>query len=308
MSVKFDNIVKILKDNYPIFHNVSESSLKESIQVFRIFELRETESIKICGSRITDYILLLTGQVELINTPGKKNILLPENTYKKPLLLQPYPNKITINAIEDSIICHIDCELLDYLIILEESVNYVKESSNISEKYYQIARNSDIFRRIPLENAEYAFKLLKELKVKKGDEIIKVREHGDAFYIIVSGKAELWEIDVDSGFPEKKHELIEGDKFGEGSLLTTFESQTSVKMLEDGVLLSLSRADFLKLLAKPLVPEVEATVAKAMLDSNYFALDVNLDIEYEMEHIPGAKLISLHELRHRIAPSSVGCG
>ena len=97
----------------------------------------------------------------------------------------------------------------------------------------------------------------------------------------------------------KAAELERGAAFGEEGLLTGQTSPVTVRMLEDGVLLQLTRDEFARLLAKPLVREVETPVAKAMIENHYVALDVRLNEEFDEGHIPGALLIPLSQLRKR---------
>ena len=47
MSAKTDEIIRIMKDEFFVFRGVSEKSLRESLQVFRMFDLREGETLKI---------------------------------------------------------------------------------------------------------------------------------------------------------------------------------------------------------------------------------------------------------------------
>ena len=110
----------------------------------------------------------------------------------------------------------------------------------------------------------------------------------DAFFVIVAGRAELWQIDDEEGIPMKAAELERGATFGEEGLLTGKISPVTVRMLEDGVLLQLASDAFARLLAKPLVREVDAPVAKAMIENHYVALDVRLEEEFDEGHIPGA--------------------
>ena len=99
----------------------------------------------------------------------------------------------------------------------------------------------------------------------------------------------------------KAAELERGAAFGEEGLLTGQTSPVTVRMLADGVLLQLTREEFARLLAKPLVREVETPVAKAMIENHYVALDVRLNEEFDEGHIPGALLIPLSQLRKRAA-------
>lgn len=300
MGMKSDVIIRMIKSDYPIFRNISETSLKESIQVFRLFELREMESLTLTGSEVKDYLFLIRGRLEVIDESGNRLTVDPKDTQKRPVIIPPLPQKLTINAIRDSYFCHLDTGMFDYLLIMEDTVNFLRETGEAPEEYLRIARNSKVFQRVPVESAERAFRQLKEVRVNKGDDIAVMGQELDSFYIIVTGRAELTEISMETGLPEVSGELTTGDEFGEESLLRKQASESSVRMLEDGILLALGSDDFQDILAKPLITEVEPAVAKAMIDTEYLALDVRLEEEWEMEHIPETRLIPLHELRSRV--------
>jgi len=301
MNIKYDEIIKILQSDIPIFSKISETALNESVQVFRILELREQETLHLAGSEGSDFLFMIIGKIEVNTGSGPIKVISPADTNKSPFLLPALPRLTEIRAIEDSFFCHVDEVMFDYLLIVEDSVNSVSEKRRIPRKYLEIVKSSDIFRRLPVEFAEKALESFQIIEAKEGDELLTVDQKGDAFYVLTSGRAELWEKDMYSGLPEKTGVLTEGAKFGEESLVTDLESPTGVKILEDSALLSLSREDFNQLLAKPLVSSVENSVAKAMLNENYQFLDLRFDVEYEMEHIPGALLISFHELRDRLS-------
>ena len=71
-------------------------------------------------------------------------------------------------------------------------------------------------------------------------------------------------------------------------------------MTEDGLLLVLDKEAFNQLIKRPLVNSVDAQVAKSMIESGYLLIDVRRVEEFSEEHIPGAHLIPLIELRNRI--------
>jgi rhodanese-related sulfurtransferase len=297
MSAKTDEIIRIMKDEFFVFRGVSEKSLRESLQVFRMFELREGETLKICGSDLGDDLYVVIGEVEAISPDGGKTILTPQSSKIRPVILPSYPKTLTIVAREDSFVCHVEVALLDYLLIMEGILNNL-EGASIA-RHVEVAHKSSVFQHIPLALAEAAFKNFKEIAVKTGQEIITSDSQSDAFYIIISGSAEVWSLGLESGEMEQTGTLGAGDEFGAESLITGKKSSSTVRMNRDGVLLSLGKEDFKKLLARPLVKEVEPPVANAMLGSGYKALDVRLIEEYEMGHIEGALPIPLHEIKKR---------
>lgn len=84
-------------------------------------------------------------------------------------------------------------------------------------------------------------------RYETGDMIIKSGQPGDKFYIIASGKVEVWEI---GRYGEKARQAIlaEGDQFGEIALLGQIPSTSNVRALTPCKLLVLERTSFADLM------------------------------------------------------------
>jgi rhodanese-related sulfurtransferase len=141
---------------------------------------------------------------------------------------------------------------------------------------------------------------MREIKAKKGDEIVRAGEQGQTFYIITSGKAELWRRGLYDEELQYVETLTEGCSFGNGALITGHSSDRTVRMTEDGSLLALDKNDFDEIIGKQLIKRVNANIAKSMLDNGYRLLDVRYEEEFEESYIPGATLIPLNDLARRI--------
>lgn len=297
MSIKTSHVLRILRERFHAFTGLSERALLESLQIFRLFDLREGESLHLTGSELPDRLYVAIGRVAITDATGhRQEVTAADRGY---FVMPPLPVAVTVEALEDSHLCHLDTALADYLLTFEEVAESLVEPGSKHGDYLRLVRDSAPFQRIPLENAERALASLSERPVRAGEEVVKMGQETDAFFVVVAGRAELWRIDDEEGIPMKAAELERGAVFGEESLLTGKISSVTVRMLEDGVLLRLARDDFSRLLARPLVREVDAPVAKAMIENHYVALDVRLEEEFDEGHIPGAVLIPLSQLRKR---------
>ncbi|NEV62706.1 rhodanese-like domain-containing protein [Thiorhodococcus minor] len=298
MSIKTSRVLKILRERFYAFPGISERALLESLQIFRLFDLREGEQLRLTGSELPDRLYVAIGRISITDAAGARREV--SASALGHIELPCLPAAVTIDALEDSQLCHVDTALADYLLTLEEVAESVVAPDGLREDDLRLARDTAPFRRIPLENAERALTSLRERKVKAGEEIAKMSRETDSFFVVAAGRAELWRIDDEEGIPMKAGELTRGAVFGEESLLTGKSSAVTVRMLEDGMLLELRRDVFEQLLAKPLVREVETPVAKAMIESGHVALDVRLEEEFDEGHIPEALHVPLSQLRTRL--------
>ncbi|KWT86799.1 cyclic nucleotide-binding domain-containing protein [Candidatus Magnetominusculus xianensis] len=294
--------IKELKQCHSMFHAISERALMESLQVFRTFELREGESASIGGFH-GDLLFVVIGRV---GVDGGKKELTPGDTLNKPLLLPELPKLLTITAIEDSWLCHLDVDTFSYLSGLEETFDDIRRGAKYDAALLDKMRLSTAFRRLPIEYIEDAVKSITEVDVKAGEEIISDGKDIKAFYVLAEGRAEVLRLNPESGEIEKTEELGPGDEIGEEAIIMAAKSPCTVKMLEDGCVYAMDVQMFREILQKPLLAEVAHEVAVAMYKSGIAFIDVRFVEEYDEAHIVGCVNIPLFDLMKRRAEFDTG--
>ena len=300
MSVKLERVLDNLSRNYQPFTLLSRERLSEVVNIVRFVEMRKGEIFQITGGKGHDYLFVVEGQLEIIYSGAIKSIAGPSDTRKRPVLLPPTPSTSTLVAREHSIICHADRDLLDKLISWDEVVHMMEDTDVEMHRLMDMVRNSLVFRRLPLETVELAFKRMTCQEVKKGQEVIRMGDEGDAYYIITSGTAEVYQRGIYDDKMHKTADLKDGDAFGAEALISGSTRSETVRMTSDGSLLVLDKQAFEDLISTPLIKTVHPSVAKTMLETGYCLIDVRYSEEFDEHHIPGATLIPLYELRNRM--------
>lgn len=300
MSVKLDRVLDSLSRHYQPFTLLSPERLSEVVNIVRFIEMRKGEIFQITGGKGHDYLFVVEGRLEIIYSGAVKSIAGPEDTRRRPVLLPPAPGTSTLVAREDAIICHADRDLLDKLISWDEVVHMMEDTDTEMYRLMEQVRNSLVFRRLPLETVELAFKRMKCQEVKNGQEVIRQGDQGDAYYIITEGTAEVYQLGIYDSRPHKIADLKAGDAFGCEALISGSTRCETVRMTSDGHVLVLDKAAFEELISTPLIKTVHPNVAKTMLETGYGLIDVRYSEEYDEYHIPGATLIPLYELRNRL--------
>ncbi len=164
---------------------------------------------------------------------------------------------------------------------------------------------SPTFRSLPAANIEQLLNKLEPIRVNAGDLIIRQGDVGDYFYMINNGAVMV------TISPEKEEDTIimaelgEGGSFGEAALISDKPRNASITMLEDGVLLRLSKEDFINLLKQPTLRWVEYEKGLSIVKHGAMWIDVRLQKEYEHGHLEGAINIPMREL-HRLARNLKG--
>jgi rhodanese-related sulfurtransferase len=111
------------------------------------------------------------------------------------------------------------------------------------------------------------------------------------------GVAEVSRLAVAGTPPQILARLKDGDAFGEEALVSDSKRNATVSMITDGVLLRLSKKDFIELLKAPLLASLTRAEAEQKAAQGALWLDVRFPSEYRYEHNEGALSAPLHEIR-----------
>jgi len=300
MSIKLEHVLDNLSSNYMPFTLLSKERLSEVVNIVRFVELREGEIMQIRGSEANDYLYVVEVHLEIIQRGSIRSFTGPEDTRNHPFILPSAPATATIVARKHSIVCHADRAMLDDLIAWDEMVHMTEDSDSELHDRLELVRNSLVFRRLPLELVEAAFRNMEVRTVKAGEDIICMGEDGDAYYIISEGSAETFQMGLYDDEPTKVADLAEGDAFGCEALISGNKRCETVRATSDCKLLALNQTAFEDLIKNPLIKTVHPSVAKTMVETGYKLLDVRYAEEFDDHHIPGAILMPLYELRNRM--------
>ncbi len=304
MTTTYHSQVEQLQQKCSMFSNVSTRYLLEleSEGAIRTYLIEEGESITLRGRSGDDAIFLLKG-VSNVARPGEVQFEWgADKTACRPLELQN--TATTISAVQDSLLCRTNRDKLEYLISWNAMVKYLDSFDQGVQSVLAGLRHPAVFENLPFSKVEEAFKRMTTRDVSAGEVIMQQGDMGDFFYIIDSGKAEVWQ----KGLYDEEQQLVatleKRNHCGDEALLTGGTRNATVKMIEPGRLLVLKKEDFDELIGRPMVHQMEPKVVKVLMDSGTPIIDVRYKEEWEESRIPGVILIPLHELRSRMGEFS----
>ncbi len=295
ISTKLKKVLFKLGKLYFPFNYLSPERLQEIVNHIRIIELQQDEILQMRGSRSHNYLYLIEGEIDIVCEGSIRSINNPEETQRSPILLPNEKSSCSIIARSDCIISHAKQDILDTIIAWD----HIGRETRNTVKYIDIIRNTLVFQRLPIEYIESAFSRMATSHFSKGETISA--DKSDAFYLILSGQAEVQKFDSVSQQFKQVAVLGIGDIFGDKAQVSGRTADETVTMLEDCEILTLGRADYQELKSRPEVQTVQAQVAKTMLDNGYKLLDVRFAEEYAENHIPDASLIPLSELNQQLS-------
>lgn len=194
---------------------------------------------------------------------------------------------IRVQALADARYRSIDSEALDELLSWSHLGGHMAR-----------LRHLKVFHDLPLEIVRQAFDCMVEREVAAGETVVTQGEEGDAYFIILSGEAEVWVTDPITDETQLAAVLSDADAFGEEALLLGGSRTATVRMISPGRLLVLGKSDFDRLLKPGMVEEVDAATAHELLSRGATRLlDCRYEMEFEESHIPGAQHVPLDRLR-----------
>jgi len=154
---------------------------------------------------------------------------------------------------------------------------------------------SPAFIRLPTGNLERMFRSFEEIPVRPSEVIMREGDAPDFFYIIREGTASVSK--VLDGAPQVVAYLREGDAFGEDALLANVPRNATVRMLQGGRLMRMSRDAFEAVLKPPMVSWVLPAEAARLVKEGAKLVDVRMPEEFAQRAIAGAVNIPLYRLR-----------
>ncbi|MBI5814229.1 MAG: cyclic nucleotide-binding domain-containing protein [Nitrospinae bacterium] len=295
-----NNVYLKLHQNYYPFDHLSEKRAKEAADMIRFFRLKKGEAVTLKTSTGTECLYVISGSVTITDVTGDNVAVTAADTRKKPFQLAGEYASPVIAADADCLIGEVDLENIEYLIFWDGVVGSMDTADEELRMRMDKLRCSIAFSRLPPEKVAEAFRRMREVRLKLGEVVFKEGDEGETFYVLESGRAEVWRKPDGGGEPRKVAEISEGRAFGEESILTGERRNATIKMARDGVLLALDKKDFTELVSGGLVKWVSPDGARSMLEGGAQALDVRHPEEFRRAHIPGAASFPLHTLRQSI--------
>ena len=249
-------------------------------------------------------IYLLSGQIEL-STAGKsrKQIIKGKSIDAKFPIADQVPRPVTARTKTASTLLYIDSSLLEILLDENPSGEYEVteiEVANHSTDWMMRFLQSPAFLKLPTENIQKVLMSMEEVHVKKDQVIIEQGIEGDYYYIIRQGCCLVTRQPSAKAQEVRLAKLVEGDGFGEESLINNAKRNASVRMLENGILMRLKKDDFISLLITPLIRKVHLNSLKSSLYAQSVILDIRTNSEYSQGSIDKAINIPFTMIRLRI--------
>ena len=294
---------EILRDLIPL-NSLTETRFKEITGTLTIEDVTAGSYLFGEGDRDNRSIYLLDGVINFIDSNGKVTGVVAAGTdpARYPLANQQ-PRLITGRAATKSVIAYLDSTLLDVMLTLDQSDEdkTVVASPVAGEDWMTRMLQSEALIKLTPTDIQKLLQKLESVNVKAGDVIIRQGDEGDYFYIIRQGKCSVTRLASGEGWDVPLAELGDGDCFGEEALVSDAKRNATIAMISDGILMRLSKKDFIKLLKKNLVHYINYDLAQESIREGSTWLDVRLADEYTGFSFDNSINVPLSMIRERAA-------
>ncbi len=256
------------------------------------------------GDTDKQHIYLLSGSVDLTQDKEVVKTITMKSAEAKQPLAHTQPRQLSARAREESTFIRVDSNLLDLMMTWAQTGTYHVEelgSENDEDDWMTQLLQTKAFHKVPPANIQAIFMRMEQVSYNPGDVVIKQDDDGDYFYIIKNGRALVTRSTPANPKGIKLAELESGDSFGEEALISESKRNATITMLTKGMLVRLSKKDFISLLNEPIQDWVDFAQAKAKVASGAAQwLDVRLPAEFKMSHIKGAVNLPLISMRLKV--------
>jgi len=220
------------------------------------------------GAEAKNILYVMAGEVELhIDGKMEKRIKGGTRLAKLPLEQGRYYQYAAL-ALTDVICVSVDPAVLDGV------------HDDSADDWMAKLLQAKVLHRISPANIQSVFMSMATHHFTLGESVVRQGEEGEHFYIIREGRCQVSRTTRKNPEGMLPATLQEGDSFGEEALISGGKRNASVIMETVGVLMSLSRADFLELLKEPLLKWISYAEGRELAADGATWVDVRLPGEY----------------------------
>ncbi len=284
-------------------NNLGPAQQEQVLQGAEIIDIKKKEYVFRQGDRDGWSFYVIEGEVELYADDQLIKRVVGGEGASFHALAQLQPRQMSAQARSKVKVLRVDRGLLDRLLSVENTASPDTPDIEVTELEAESSGDwltdmlqSELFAHVPPSNIQRLLETLESVEFKAGDVVIEQGSPGDYYYAIQSGRCEVLR-SAKKGKPIKLAELGPGARFGEEALVSNAKRNATVKMLTDGELARLTKAEFVELIKTPVMRTCTLDEARAIVADGAKWLDVRFPEEQAANGLDGSINIPLSNLR-----------
>lgn len=299
VQVTFDKVRQLVP-----FNSLTDTHVKDAMKRAEAIQVANGKMVFKRGDITEKRFYLLEGAIDLCDADFNITAIDAGSSESKHAIDPHNPHKVSAITTTESVLLCIDQKHLDLVLAWDQAGNYLvtdlTDEEELAERdWMSCLLESSLIAQVPPANIQQLFTTFNPMSADKGELIIEQGEVGDLFYVIERGTADVIRRTKDG--EETLAKLGPGDFFGEEALISDSPRNASVRMSQNGSLMTLEKDEFTKLLHEPVLQFVtHEELAQHRATENIVLLDVRLESEYEHDHVANTINIPLSKLREEI--------
>lgn len=305
MAAENQKYAEQIKSLVPISGLASQYQ-KEVVQRAEILKCKKKQQIFKQGDVDPYTYYLLDGEIELEANGQLLKTVKGGSMDAQSALSQLQPRQMSATSKGKTVVLRIARDVMDRLLTMDDpgpsagavEVTEVEvDEDDDGGDWMTRMLQSELFSRIPPANIQRVFAVMETVNFNSGDVVVEQGSPGDYYYIIQAGRCEVSRKAAANGKAIKLAELSDGDSFGEEALVSDAKRNATVTMTTAGVLVRLTKEDFVELIKKPSLESVDYEAAKALVADGACWLDLRFSEEHGKDGIEASVNIPLNQLR-----------
>ncbi len=291
-------ITEALLTRFVPINGIAPKHLPELKNHCEIITIRDEQPIELGIGKTQYSYYLVEGEVQVLSGSRVADTVFARTEKARFSLSQLREEKQSLRAGSLVKLLKVDRRKISAMLVWSESESE-DEGAN-TDGLESAILNSEILSRVPPANVQKIRSLMEEVEFKSGSVVIRQGDRGDYYYFIRDGRCLVTRQNEESTAPVEIVELGRGDTFGEEALISNAKRNATVSMITDGVLLRLTKDQFIALIHNPLVNVLEFSRAVKQVKGGARWLDVRLPEEHENNGLKASVNIPLSALRRRL--------
>lgn len=269
-----------------------------------VSDYQRGENVFEAGDLDDDTVYLLDGEIKCNYPDGRSVSHIASAPHGRYSLNDAIPRRFTAKVVSGKArVMRLDRRYLEKLITWDqlsrdENYRHFGGAPGGNNWVFRLLR-APAFARLPTGNIEKMFQMFEPVTVKPSEIVMREGDAPDYFYVVREGTASVSKY-LD-GAPQVVAYLREGDTFGEDALLSNLPRNATVRMMQGGQLMRLSREAFEAVLKPPMLSWVLPAEAARLVHAGAALLDVRMPEEHAQRAIDGSVNVPLYRLREDVA-------
>jgi len=262
------------------------------------------------GSTDQIHIYLLKGKLELFEFDESVEVINAEDSKAKFPIGHQFPRQYTCKIKGNAEFIIFDSRIINDLLASDKGQDYQIDTGVVeaeSGDWMSQLLQCGVFQKLPAANIQAVMMNMEEVAYNAGDSVVVQGDDGDYFYLIHQGRCVVLQ-DQGNGIDKEIVQLGPGQSFGEDALLSDKPRNSTVRMLTGGVLLRLSKENFVERVKKTIALSAtfEELLKRKEEDETHHIiwLDIRPQIKFDKISIKGSINIPLSTLRFQASSLS----